>query len=108
MKNKSFLLRVWDYFRNSWEGDDGKASSKKLSMLSFGIQMNIYAWFVNTQIQLYVFWTFAGLFSILIGIASWQQITTLIKFTLPALGKKDPPNEEAPMDMVKEVIDDKT
>lgn len=105
---KKFIINIWNYFKESWEGKDGKASSKKLSMLAFVITMLIYCWRVETMIHLYVFWTFAVLFAVLIGIMSWTNLATLIKFTLPALGKKDPPVQEADPELVEKVIDEKT
>lgn len=77
------MKKMWNYFKDSWEGTDGKASSKKLSMLAFVITMLVYAWHVETLIHLYVFWTFAVLFAILIGIMSWTNLMALLKFTLP-------------------------
>lgn len=82
------MKKIWNYFKDSWEGTDGKASSKKLSMLAFVITMLVYAWHVETMIHLYVFWTFAVLFAILIGIMSWTNLMTLLKFTLPLTKNK--------------------
>ena len=79
------IRKIWNYFKGSWEGSDGKASSKKLTLLAFTIQMLVYAWFVQTEVHFKVFITFAVLVAILLGIATWANIATLTKFLLPKL-----------------------
>lgn len=89
MKKKNFFIRFLDYLRPSWEGDDELPSRKKLSILAFVIMLLVYAWFVDTMVKFYVFLVFGVLYAIETRIATWAQITTLLKFTLPRLRDRD-------------------
>ena len=80
----SLLRKAWDYLKPSWEGVDGKASSKKLSLLAITVTMLSYTWHVESEVHLRVFLIHAILFAILLGIMTWSNLATLFKYVLPS------------------------
>lgn len=112
-KLKLTLLKIWDYFRNSWEGTDGKLSYRRVSQYIFLGCMTKMAFGVGVHgvWSFYTFLTFSILYTLVATIMTVEQIMTLLKFTLPALGKSpdnEPKNEEMPQEFVKDVIEQKT
>lgn len=86
---KNFLIRAWNYFKNSWEGDDGKASWKRISQYVFVVSMIGAGRRVHDQWSFYTFLTFAVIYVLVAAIMTWQQVISLLRFTLPQLGKTD-------------------
>ena len=104
------MLKLWNYFKDSWEGNDGKASSKKLTLLAITATFLIYTWFVQSEIHFKVFAVLGLGVAISILNLTFSNLITLIKFTLPAMGKDEAnqPNTELPDEMVKDIIEQKS
>ena len=104
---KKLIFKIWNYFAPSWEGDDGKASSRKLTLLAITSIFLPFTFFVHDEITLKVYGIlFSGVLISIFNL-TWSKYATLIKFTLPALGKSpdnSPPNEELPKEFVQDVI----
>lgn len=96
---KKAVLKIWNYFKDSWEGEDGKFSYRRFSQYIFLFCM-IYMAAVhrlNDQWQWYAFLTFGILYTIISLSITVQQLITLVKYTLPlALGRQVPPEPDPP------------
>lgn len=78
---KKYLLIIWNYFRNSWEGEDGKFSYKRASQFTF-VWLMVYMIlnnFVNTRWHYYTFLTVAILFALTAAAITVPQLIQMIK-----------------------------
>lgn len=76
-------MKIWIYFKDSWEGKDGKFSYRRFSQYIFLVCM-IKMGFkppVN-RYELVVFIVFASLYALIATIITAQQLIELLKFTL--------------------------
>lgn len=84
MKLRNPFTAVWDYFRPSWEGDDGKFSYKRASQFVFTAILAYMAVTskVHEKYSWYVFITIGVLFALTAAIISVPQLITLAKLGL--------------------------
>ena len=75
--------KIWIYFKDSWEGRDGKFSYRRFSQYIFLLCM-IKMGFKPpaNQYELTVFIIFASLYAIIATIITAQQLIELLKYTL--------------------------
>lgn len=105
------MRKIWNYFRDSWEDDSGKASSKKLTLLAITINFLIFTWFVRDTVTRDVFIILGFGVAVSIFNITFSNLMTLIKFTLPAMGKSidnEPRDEEMSQADVKDIIEKHT
>lgn len=77
---RSFLVRTWDYFRPSWEGNDGRFSYKRACQFVFtGLLVYMVKKGVESQWSFYTFLTVAVLFALVAAIMSVPQFLELTK-----------------------------
>lgn len=105
---KCGCLKVWHYFAPSWEGPDGKFSYRRATQF-------VWVWCMvymivtarqsggSTQYEFYQFLTVAILFTLTVGLLSFEQLFRLAKLTAPLKlmeAENDPPGrtEENPPD----------
>jgi hypothetical protein len=77
-------MKIWNYFKDSWEDKDGKFSYRRFSQYIFLLCM-IKIGFkppVN-QYELTVFIVFAALYALVAALITAQQLIELLKYTLP-------------------------
>ena len=80
---KKVCSSVWNYFKDSWEGEDGKFSYKRASILMFVIMMVKLALFrITNQWEYYTFLTFAILFAVQSSMITIQQLIIFAKCRL--------------------------
>lgn len=73
------FIAVWDYMRNSWEGDDGKFSFKRASAFVF-IWLMVFMILrnrVSSQYGFYSFLVLAVLFALIVAIITVAQLIIL-------------------------------
>lgn len=73
-------FNLWIYFKDSWEGKDGKFSYRRFSQYIFLICM-VKMGFKPPQnnLELNVFYVFAALYSLVATIITVQQLIELLK-----------------------------
>lgn len=76
---------MWDYFRNSWEGEDGKFSYRRFSQYIFlGLVMFlVITGQTNNQYGFYTMITLITVWLLVTAIITVQQLIILLKFTMP-------------------------
>lgn len=77
---RKILFLVWNYFKDSWEGNDGKFSYKRASILMFVVMMVKLALFrITNEWEYYTFLTFAILFALQSSMITIQQLIMFAK-----------------------------
>lgn len=83
-KKQNILSKIWCYFKDSWEGKDGKFSYRRFSQYIFLVCM-IKCGFrpPSNQYEYGVFLIFAVLYALIASIITAQQMIELLKYKLP-------------------------
>lgn len=75
-----WLISIWNYIKNSWEGDDGKLSYRRVSQYIFLIAMLKMAFKPPANdIELKVFYCFVALYSVVACLITIPQLITILK-----------------------------
>jgi hypothetical protein len=75
-----WIVAIWRYIKNSWEGDDGKLSYRRVSQYIFLVAMLKMAFRPPANdIELKVFYCFVGLYSIVACLITIPQLITILK-----------------------------
>jgi len=81
-KVKFIILSIWNYFKDSWEGEDHKFSYKRISQFLFVWLMTFMI--IKDKIQsrwtFYAFLTIAVLFSLTAALITVPQLIKMIKY----------------------------
>jgi hypothetical protein len=76
-----WLKAIWDYFRKSWEGKDGKFSYRRAFQYAFGISAIVIGNQSGlTETQFKVVFLFSMLFILMAGLMTVQQLIELLKY----------------------------
>lgn len=79
----SYCKKIWSYFKDSWEGEDGKFSYKRATILVFVIMMVKLALFrIQNKWEFYTFICFAVLYLLQTSIITASQLIVLLKYKL--------------------------
>lgn len=76
------ILAIWNYIRNSWEGEDGKFSYKRTTQFIF-VWLMVYMIMkdkVQTRWNFYAFLTLAVLFGLTATIITVPQLIKMMKY----------------------------
>jgi hypothetical protein len=75
------IVYVWNYFKPVWEGDDNKLSYKRAFIFCFGYAIYHLAMTgeIKDKVSLTVFYVICALFSLLVGIVTFAQLSEAVK-----------------------------
>lgn len=93
------FLSIWRYFKDSWEGPDGKFSYRRCSQYAFLVIILKMA--LKGQMAQYDFYTLVVISSLYLIMAlalSVEQIINLVKYVVPLALGREIPKEEPPTD----------
>ena len=81
-KRRNIIIRTWDYFRNSWEGDDGKFSYRRFCQyILMGIAINMVAsGQAQNQYGFYTLLTILVIWCLITAIITVQQLMMFMRY----------------------------
>lgn len=83
------FLSIWTYFKDSWEGPDGKFSYRRFSQYIFlVILIKLSLWDGKTKFDFYTLCLFAFLYLVMALMMSVEQIIKLVKCAVPLISGK--------------------